>query len=220
MPNKATFRDQLRYLRANPRAVLRRHALQLYCRITDAPYEIRYGVNTTAIVDAHADGEQHQCEPIPYVTLNAVARHMAAHPGPRRCFADIGCGLGRPLYYFASRFETLRGYEIAQPVHDAARAQLERVQQHNTDYRKIAFANADAAAAVPLGVPLTLLLYNPFGPATMARLCERLAQSKSDIRIYYAYPAHADVVARALGAPADRFHRLVDITYFHIPGAA
>ena len=74
-----------------------------------------------------------------------------------------------------------------------------------------------AALAVPLDVPLTLLLYNPFGPATMARLCERLAQTKADIRIYYAYPAHGDVVARLLAPPADRLRRLGDIAYFHLP---
>jgi SAM-dependent methyltransferase len=186
----------------------------------DAPHERRLGVDTSLITGAFFDFKTQvvECSPVPYPVLDAVRKHMDANGVAARRFIDLGCGLGRPLYYFADRFDALHGYEIAPPLYDAAREQLERVRPTHPLYGRIALHNADATTQSPLDAPTVLFLYNPFGPKPLARLAERLKAVTRETHVYYANPVERAVLDRELGRlPDDRFRALFNIDYYRLP---
>jgi SAM-dependent methyltransferase len=141
---------------------------------------------------------------------------MTAHEIATRRFVDLGCGMGRPLYFFAHRFDELFGYELVAPIHARASAQLARAQATRADFRRISILCTDSTTAVPLDQPPVAFLYNPFGSKPMARLCARLRETRSHMHVYYANPVLMDMIAAAVGPPEDIFRCDFDIAYFQI----
>jgi SAM-dependent methyltransferase len=187
--------------------------------VRDWPHERRLGVRTGLVSDAtrnfEAQIQGHMGTP--YRTLDAIREHLVANGVTVPRFVDIGCGLGRPLYYFADRFEDLQGFEIAEPLYAAAVAQLDAVRAKDPYYAKIAIHLADATTALPLDRPMVLFFYNPFGPKPLARLCERLRGAEHAVHLYYVNPALGDLLAAELGRPADaRLRAGFDILYWRI----
>lgn len=187
-------------------------------KLTDLPYDIRSRISTGKFVSGYVDTERqiHSYEPTPYITLRAIARHVDQHAGACSRFIDVGCGLGRPLYFFASRFDELLGYELAEPLFRAGADQLARAKRSNPVLRKISLLRSDATSAIPLDRSMVLFLYNPFGPEPMARLCEHLKQSACEMHIYYTNPLHADVIEAALAPVSERFSAFIEVAYFHV----
>jgi hypothetical protein len=210
--------SRLQRLRRAPLATLQGRLRRLRREIADLPHDIRLGVRTAAITSQYVDWNEQNApsDPVPYRTLGGIARHMTAQKIAARRFADIGSGMGRPLYFFAGRFDELIGYELVAPIHARASAQLARAQATRGDFRRISILCADATTTVPLDLPLVAFLYNPFGRAPMARLCARLREARCDVHIYYANPVLRDVLVAAVGEPADMFRCDVDVAYFHV----
>ncbi len=214
--------SRLRRLRRRPFFTIRNRLKRLYIDLQDRPYERRLGVRTALVTDALRDFDAqiqgHMATP--YRLLDTVGRHMRDNGIAAPRFVDVGCGLGRPLYYFADRFEDLQGFEIAAPLCAAAREQLEAVCAKNPGYARIAIHHADATTAVPLDQPMVLFFYNPFGPKPLVRLCARLRSAEQEIHLYYANPALGEVLAAEMGRPADaRLNDWFDIVYYHITPA-
>jgi hypothetical protein len=196
-----------------------KHLKRAYRAALDRPHERRLGIDTALVtpglsnIEAQIQGHMGT----PYRVLGAVRRHMDANGVAVPRFVDAGCGLGRPLYYFADRFEDLQGFEIVMSLHRAAQEQLDAVRAKDPAYARIAIHHLDATAALPLDRPMVLFLYNPFGPKPMARLCERLEAAEQEIHLYYVLPMLADQLAAALGRPPDaRFRAAHDILYYRI----
>ena len=209
----------LRRLRRAPLTTVRNRLRRLAREIADAPHEWRLGVRTGAVLWQYSGGDLQNapCEPAPYRTLAAIDRHMSARGVPTGRFADLGTGLGRPLYAFASRFTDLRGYEIIPAIQTMAARQLAQVQARHPGFRAISLICADATVAVPLDEPVVLFLYHPFGPPPMARLCARLREARCELHIYYVNPVLSDMIAAAIGPPVDRFLSDFPVNYFHVP---
>jgi SAM-dependent methyltransferase len=219
----ATLGSRLRRLWRRPFFTIRNRVRRTYWEAQAAPYERRLGVRTGLITSAFFDAEAQVVEsaPVPYRMLDAIAAHMTANGVAAPRFIDIGCGSGRPLYYFADRFEELLGFEIAGPLLAAAQEQRDAARATHPHYDRIVFHNADATTALPLDRPAVLFLYNPFGPKPMARLCERLKTARHETHIYYANPVLEDVMARELGRPPDgRFRAWFDVVHYSLPVAA
>ena len=194
---------------------------RLYTEARAVPYERRLGIDTSLITSAFFDGRAQvvECMPVAYRTLDAVAAHMQANGIAPPRFIDIGSGMGRPLYYFADRFEELVGFEIAAPLVAAAQAQLDAARTAHPHYSRIAFHNADATTAMPLDRPAVIFLFNPFGPKPMMRFCARLRSARQETHIYYANPNLVTLMARELGRPPDgRFRAWYDVAYYRLPG--
>ncbi|MDE2184851.1 MAG: class I SAM-dependent methyltransferase [Alphaproteobacteria bacterium] len=208
---EARFRD-------NPRKAVAAYYRRLYWRLSDFPFDRLYGIATAEIIGIHDHEKQvYRYEPIPYVTLRAIARHMSDHGVRVPLFVDVGCGLGRPLYFFASRFETLLGIELSESIADLARRRLAKARDRHAAYGRIQLVTADATQAVPLDRDMVVFLYNPFGPGPMARLCQHLAHATGDLHIYYANPHHADVMAKGLQSQEERLKGFFDVAYFRVP---
>ena len=182
----------------------------------DRPYERRLGVRTALVTPALSNpvvqAEGHMATP--YRVLEAIAKHMDAGGIAVPRFVDAGCGLGRPLYYFANRFEDLQGFEIAASLHARALEQLAAARAWNPNCGRITIHQADATIVLPLDRAMVLFLYNPFGPWPMARLCERLRSAEQAVHLYYVNPVLAGPLAAEIGRPADASFR--DWLYYRI----
>jgi SAM-dependent methyltransferase len=173
--------------------------------LQDRPCERRLGVRTGLVTDAtrsfEAQIQGHMATP--YRVLDTIRAHMDANGIAPPRFVDVGCGLGRPLYAFADRFEELLGFEIAEPLYAAGQAQLDAVRGANPDYARITLHLADATEALPFDRPMVLFFYNPFGPKPLARLCARLRGAEHAVHLYYVNPALKEALAAEMGRPAD-----------------
>ena len=209
-------------MRRAPITTVRNRMARMLREIADAPHERRLGISTAAIswqfVDA--DLQNLPCDPVPYRTLAAIGRHMTAHGVAAPRFVDLGCGLGRPRYFFASRFDDLRGYELIAPIQAAAADQLARVRTRRPGFDRILLTCADATTAVSFDQPLVLFMYNPFGPKPMARLCERLREARCEVYIYYVNPMLEGLITEAVGPRADTFRSNFPVSYFHLRATA
>lgn len=207
----------------NPRVALRSYYRRIYWRLSDWPVERFYGVRTSEILLALSEAGlgANRYEPIPFVTLRAIARHMRRKRIRAPLFVDIGCGLGRPLYYFAARFEELIGFELAEDVAALGQARLEVAKHSHPLYRKISLLHADATRSVPLDRDMVIFMYNPFGAETMRQLCQHLLQrSSGNLHIYYANPHEVKVMDEMLTPHCDRLEGFFDVAYFSLNRAA
>jgi SAM-dependent methyltransferase len=218
----ASIHSILRRLRRRPFFTIRNRLRRARIDAQDRPYERRLGVRTGLVTDMFHDVETQTQGHMgtPYRVLDAIRAHMRENGIAPPRFIDIGCGLGRPLYYFAADFEDLQGYEIVASLHAAAQAQLDKVRARDPNYARIAIHHADATATLPLDRPTVLFLYNPFGPKPLARLCARLAAAEHEVHLYYVNPTLAPLLAAELGRAADaRLHDWFDVVYYRIAPA-
>lgn len=199
-----------------------RRLKRAYRDVRELPYERRLGIRTALVTPAlgHFAAQIGGHEGTPYRVLDRIAQHLMEHGIAPPRFIDVGCGLGRPLYYFADRFEELQGYEIVASLFAAAREQLGTVRAKRPAYARIDIHHADATTAVPLDRPMVLFLFNPFGPAPMARLCGQLKAAEHAVHLYYVNPVLAGMPEAEMGRPADaRLRGRFDILYYRIAPA-
>lgn len=214
-----TISSRLRRLRRRPLYTMWNRLKRAWIDLQDRPSERRLGIRTALVTDAlrnfEAQVQGHMGTP--YRVLDTIRRHMDANGIAPSRFVDVGCGLGRPLYYFADRFEDLQGFEITASLYAAGQAQLDAVRANHPDYARIALHHADATTALPLDRPMVLFFYNPFGPKPLARLCEQLRAAEHEVHLYYVNPTLRDLLAAEMGRPADaELHDWFDILYYRI----
>jgi predicted RNA methylase len=119
-------------------------------------------------------------------------------------FVDFGSGKGRVVLLAATYpLKAVVGVELSCELHEIARENLRRAPLRPQDSGKISLVCCDVADFSLPDSDLICYLYNPFGPAVLAPLAERLTlhSSRRGHRVFVIYvdPRHRDVFAKADG---------------------
>jgi SAM-dependent methyltransferase len=204
----------------------RRHVQVAWRRVVwtigDLPDDIRLGIWTGRIHHGCADEDRQffGYGAVAYRTLRDIRAHLRLHAPCVRRFVDAGCGLGRPLYFFAGeRFDQLMGYEVAPSIFERSRRQLDRAKRRHKRFATISIEDGDATLMIDVTRDFVLLLYNPFGPVPMARLCHRLKDARVDVHIYYVNPVHAGTLEAVLACSGERIDSFIPVNYYFINGS-
>lgn len=119
-------------------------------------------------------------------------------------FIDVGCGKGKAVLRWteladcAGSSQRIMGFDYHQPLVEIARRNHTKLLGTPGN---LTVAGADDFDFGPLGERILCFLYNPFGPAVMRRLLERLRGY--DVVLIYNHPAE-DATLRELGFVALR----------------
>lgn len=145
----------------------------------------------------------HEYQPTPYGVLEDMLCGLGLDY-PRFVFVDLGCGKGR-MICSASQYAFMRivGVEFSKELHAVA---VENVEVLHSFFdgrrcRDVRAVHGDAASFdLPLE-PLVVYLFNPFGPAVLSRVLDRLQRSfdtlPRDIYVLYYMPEHERVMGHA-----------------------
>lgn len=171
------------------------------CRI----FDWRHGVSTCG------DAKLNELTLVGNNAEHAVFYH-AAHPKflfevfsslkidyPSYTFVDFGSGKGRALLVASEfPFSEIIGVELATELHDIAARNIRSYRSTTQKCKKVQSLNVDAAEfELPL-TPLVLYLFNPFRPAVLIPVLQRLQRSLNsqprDVTLIYAAPFHAALI--------------------------
>jgi predicted RNA methylase len=113
-------------------------------------------------------------------------------------FIDFGSGKGRVVLLAAAYpFKAIVGVELSHELHEIATDNVRRAQLRPEDCAKISLVCHDATEFSLPDSDLVCYLYNPFGPAILAPLAERLllhsARYGHRVFVIYVDPKHRDV---------------------------
>lgn len=145
-------------------------------RLSDAWWEQRLGIETAGRrqID-HPDAERY--EPVPYQVLHRMMARLALPSSA--VVVDIGSGKGRPACVAAQ--EALReviGVEIDPTLHAIAGRNARQLRGRRTPIRLI----CQSATEFDFAGVTTVLLFNPFGEATMRVMLGNLRRSWQEQR--------------------------------------
>jgi len=119
-------------------------------------------------------------------------------------FIDFGSGKGRVVLLAATYpFKAIVGVELSRELHEIARDNIKRTGLDAADSGNISLLCGDVADYSLPDSDLLCYLYNPFGPAVLTPLAERLSQhsSRRGHRVFVVYvdPKHRDVFEKMNG---------------------
>jgi precorrin-6B methylase 2 len=152
-------------------------------RAHDFYWERRLGVSTSGRRPVHfADAQRY--EAVPYHLNFKLFERVGL--GPEDVVVDLGSGEGRAVCAAALRpLAEVIGVEIDRDLHAAAERNVRQLRGRRAPIRLICGSATDFDFA---GVTV-LFLFNPFGPATMTQVLERLRVSLEtnprEVRIVY-----------------------------------
>jgi hypothetical protein len=118
---------------------------------------------------------------------------------PSYTFVDFGSGKGRALLVASEfPFSQILGVELATELHDIASRNIRSYRSKTQKCKNVQSLNVDAAEfELPL-TPLVLYLFNPFRPAVLIPVLQRLQRSLDshprDVTLIYAAPFHAPLI--------------------------
>jgi SAM-dependent methyltransferase len=139
---------------------------------------------------------------------------------PECTFVDLGSGKGRALFVAAELpFKEIVGVEFSQLLHRLAVENIASFSYRPNGCHSIHSVHANAMEfKLPPG-PLVLYMFNPFGPETMQRILENLAESLRDdprpVTLILLWPRCAGLMAdlpQARLKSATRRHQIFEIT--------
>ena len=193
-------------------AALQRRRRPAAAQVPPHPFDEQHGLDTSGMVLGRelARGEARAAEVTGYagVSVSRFEEVMArwcefAGEAARFAFADIGCGKGRALM-LASRqgFREVWGIELDRGLASIAERNLATWQNAGLARCPVKLVRGEATLAdVPEG-PLVLFLYNPFSPAVLRRLLDRMEERQraggGELWVVY-YKENADNPLRADG---------------------
>ena len=190
----------------------------------------RIGVSTFRrdfTASASASGDSRPCQPAPYSTLVAVARHIQDHGFPLDSFVDVGCGTGRPLAYLSRLgFKRMAGIEANPDIATHPRKNLGRIKPAWRRAERLEVLTEDVLAADFDFTGCIVYLANPFGKATMLAFSRRLkaqllARPGSEILVYYALPLSDGALMETFpGAKPEPLESLEPCHFFKLDGAS
>jgi len=129
-------------------------------------------------------------------------------------FIDIGSGKGRVLLV-ASEFPFFQvlGVELATELHEIASRNIRNYRSKTQKCKNVQSLNVDAAEfELPL-TPLVLYLFNPFRPAVLVPVLQRLQRSLDshprDVTLIYMAPFHGALIEQETSL------RLVEESVYH-----
>lgn len=161
----------------------------------DQVYDRRYRIETRPATHTPSlDGERVGYYPLSYAAIRRII--AAAELGPEDVVYDLGCGKGRLLALLArQRIQRCIGVEVDAALAAIARSNIDTVRGR----RAVALVAEGDAAAQAYADGTVFILYNPFGAATLQRVVENIAASLDAvprrITLFYAHPAHEDVLS-------------------------
>lgn len=118
---------------------------------------------------------------------------------PSYTFVDLGSGKGRALLVASEYpFAEVIGVEFAAELHEIASQNIQNYQSKTQQCKNVKSVNLDAAEfEMPL-TPLVLYLFNPFRPAVLIPVLQRLQRSLDshprEMTLIYASPFHAGLI--------------------------
>ena len=116
-------------------------------------------------------------------------------------FVDLGSGKGRALLV-ASEFPFLEiiGVEFAAELHEIACQNIRSYRSRTQKCKQVKSLNLDAAQFEIPGTPLVIYLFNPFRPAVLIPVLQRLQRSLDtharDMTLIYLAPFHAALIEK------------------------
>ena len=114
-------------------------------------------------------------------------------------FVDLGSGKGRALLVASEfPFSEILGVEFAAELHKIACENIRSYRSKTQKCKNVRSLNLDAAEfELPL-TPLVLYLFNPFRPAVLSAVLQRLQRSlishPRNVTLIYAAPFHASLI--------------------------
>lgn len=112
-------------------------------------------------------------------------------------FVDYGAGKGRVVMTaMAMGFARVTGVELSGRLCAIAASNIALFADKHGGVIPAAIVQTDATAFAPAGDRLLAYFYNPFGPAILSQVRDRLAASGArEVIVIYANPQHAEVFA-------------------------
>jgi predicted RNA methylase len=140
-------------------------------RMSDLVWEKRFNIVTAGRRDvAHPDAIHY--EPLPYYALFKVLARLSL--GPDDVFVDLGSGMGRAVCAAASfPIRAAVGVEIDAELDHIARANVARMRGRRAPIR----LHHQSATDFDYSEATLLMVFNPFGPATMRTVLASLRSS-------------------------------------------
>lgn len=161
----------------------------------DELWDAWLGVSTSGYEAAFDSGSIHY-EPTPYSVVRAVLSRIELGAGD--VLVDIGCGLGRPLFFAAGRYPLARavGIELNPALVERGIANVERMRRARCP------VEIKQIPAQDYGFPdvTAIFMYHPFWRDAMRAVLERIRESLEanprSLRIAYLNPMAEDELAR------------------------
>ena len=118
---------------------------------------------------------------------------------PSHTFVDLGSGKGRALLVASEYpFAEIIGVEFAAELHEIAARNIQSYRSKTQRCKKVRSVNLDAAEFEMPATPLVLYLFNPFRPAVLIPVLQRLQRSLDsqprEVTLIYTAPFHANLI--------------------------
>jgi hypothetical protein len=118
---------------------------------------------------------------------------------PSYTFVDLGSGKGRALLVASEfPFTEILGVEFATQLHEIASQNIGSYRSKSQKCKNVRSLNLDAAEFEVPVTPLVLYLFNPFRPAVLIPVLQRLQCSLDshprEVTLIYAAPFHAGLI--------------------------
>ncbi len=190
-------------------------------------YDFRYNIHTRSDDPGPTFRDDEGYDPISYPGLEHIRRHVGFLPG--EVLVDIGCGRGRALCIFSREPEVERCVGVEYHL---GHVQIARQNAGSVRARTavIDIINGDAGEQDYDGATL-ILLFNPFGEATMRKTMQCIERSLQrdprPLRVLYVNPKYERVLEEqpwltkvsAFDIP-NRIHRSLPTSLWHSRGCS
>ena len=118
---------------------------------------------------------------------------------PSHTFVDLGSGKGRALLVASEYpFAEIIGVEFAAELHEIAARNIQSYRSKTQRCKRVRSVNLDAAEFEMPATPLVLYLFNPFRPAVLIPVLQRLQRSLDsqprEVTLIYTAPVHANLI--------------------------
>lgn len=166
-------------------------------RVVDLVWERRLGIRTAGRVQI-AKPDANRYETFAYSSIAAILRRLEL--GASDVVVDVGCGKGR-VVCCAATLDVARvvGVDIDPALCETARENAARLRGRRASVE----LRAIPAQGFDFSDVTAIVMFNPFGEATMkqvtASLCASLERRPREVRVAYVNPLHEGVLARAPG---------------------
>lgn len=173
-------------------------------RLADLMYDLRYGTETSAIVDTQHLGSQassahfaNRYQATPEATFISILRNMRLDYS-RYTFVDFGSGKGKCMLMASSfPFKRIVGVEFSAHLVSIARRNALKYRSRNQLCRQFEFFEGDAAEYPVSNEPTVYYFYNPFGSAVLEKVLQNAIKpiASESHKSYFVYfnPVHRGV---------------------------
>ena len=181
--------------------VLRNAVGEARCRIFDWQHGVRTcgeaSISDLTLVGNNADHGVHYHPSHPKFLFEVFGSLKIDYPA--YTFVDLGSGKGRALLVASEfPFAEVIGVEFAAELHEIASRNIRSYRSKTQKCKNVRSVNLDAAEFEAPTTPLVVYLFNPFRPAVLIPVLQRLQRSLDShpraVVLIYSAPFHADLI--------------------------